>query len=205
MARLEPHKLRHQPSNGDRFKDRPSPSSSATTVSSVATASPSERVATEVPNDLPPDDELSEAEISYRKELDDFLTAREAERGDPWPRLLGPLLRAEEVRELVGLSSLEALDDLVRGWRILALPTRQGGVVYPAFQFDHDGQPHPSIAEVIEILAPVAITPYTIASWLMSPNEFLGDETPMQMLKIGRDPQRVITEARYAADHMAHF
>jgi hypothetical protein len=160
---------------------------------------------TVVPNDFPPDEELSEAESRYRQELDDFLLARAAERGDPWPKLLGPLLHAEEVRELVGLCSLEDLDELVRRWRILALPTRRGGVVYPAFQFDGHGQPYPTIAEVIEILAPVAVTPYTIASWLMSPNEFLGDETPMQLLRTERDPERVMTEARYAAAHMELF
>jgi hypothetical protein len=204
MAPIDSPDQHHHSSNGGRPNGDRSPSSPANRVTAVAVASSTARAVTVVPNDLPPDEELTEAEVRYRQELDDFIAAREAERGDPWPKLLGPLLHAEDVRELVGLSSLEELDELVRQWRILALPTRRGGVVYPAFQFDDDGQPFPTIAEVIEILAPVAVTPYTIASWLMSPKPYFEDQSPMQWLKSGRPPRHVVTEARLAADHMAH-
>ncbi|HEY7036897.1 MAG TPA: hypothetical protein VH482_36550 [Thermomicrobiales bacterium] len=205
MAPIDPSNNQRRSANGGRSSgDRPLPAP-VNRATAVAVAPPSVRAVTVVPNELPPDEELTEAEIRHRKELDDFLLARRAERGDPWPEFLGPLLHAEEVRELVGLASLDDLDELVQQWRILALPTRPGGVVYPAFQFDDDGQPYPTIAEVIELLAPVAVTPYTIASWLMSPNEFLGDATPMHLLRTERDPQRVLTEARYAAAHMEQF
>jgi hypothetical protein len=204
MASTDPRNQHHHSSNGGRSNGDLSSSSAAIRATAVAVAPSTARAVTIVPSDLPPDEELAEAEIRYRKELDDFIAAREAERGDPWPKLLGPLLHAEDVRELVGLSSLEELDELVRQWRILALPTRQGGVVYPAFQFDDDGQPFPTIAEVIEILAPVAVTPYTIASWLMSPKPYFDDQSPMQWLESGRTPRHVVTEARLAADHMVH-
>jgi hypothetical protein len=205
MAPIDAPNPHHRSSNGGRSNGDRSPSAPANRGTAVAVAPSTARAVTVVPSDLPPDEELSETEIRYRKELDDFLAAREAERGDPWPKLLGPLLRAEDVRELVGLTSLEELDELVRQWRILALPTRRGGVVYPAFQFDDDGQPFSAIAEVIEILAPVAVTPYTIASWLMSPKPYFEDQTPIQWLKSGRTPRHVVAEARLAADHMAHF
>lgn len=205
MAPIESDDHDHRSANGIGATGDPVLSSPANRATAVAVAPATTRAVTVVSSDLPADEELTEAEIRYRKELDDFLAARRAETGDPWPKLLGPLLHAEDVRKLVGLSSLEELDELVRRWRILALPTNRGSVVYPAFQFDENGQPYRVIAEIIEILAPVAISPYTIASWLMSPNEFLGNDTPMHVLKTERDPQRVLTEARYAAAHMEQF
>jgi hypothetical protein len=162
------------------------------------------RAVTTVDNPILPDHLVGPEERRYREDLRAFLRSQHAGDEDPWRAFLGPLLDAEQVRSLLGIPSLEAVDNLVQAKRVLALPGTADEVVYPAFQFSDDGQPYPTIAEVIEILAPVAETPYTIATWLMSPKPYFDGRSPMQWLKSGRPPRQVVTEARLAADHMAH-
>ena len=173
----------------------------------VATVEPdrSTRAVTTVDNPLPPDHLVSPEERRYREELRAFVQSQHAGDEDPWRTFLGPLLDAEQVRSLLGVPSLEAVDNLVRAKRVLALPTSTDEVFYPAFQFDRDGQPYPAIAMIIRILDDVAVTPYTIASWLKSPNDYLEGESPIGWIELGRDQDRVLQEAKYAAEHMAHF
>ena len=120
----------------------------------------------------------------------------------PWRDLLGPLLSSEDVQRLLGTQTRQEFNALVRQKRLLALPTKRG-VVFPAFQFTSDGTPHPAIATVVDILADRVATPYTIASWLKSPKDDLGGETPMRWLELERDPERVIAAAQVTAARLA--
>lgn len=131
----------------------------------------------------------------------------ESRRGESlavWQAFLGQFLSKSEVQELIGAETASEVDALVEDGRLLALPTHEGDVVYPAFQFRADGTPYPTIGRVIEILGPVAVTPYTIASWLMSPKPYFRGTSPIHWLEMGRDPRRVVAEARLAAAHMTH-
>jgi hypothetical protein len=139
-----------------------------------------------------------------RRSFDELMESRRANSGAVWRAFLGPLLSRTEVQELIGAESAGEIDALVAEQRLLALPTHEGDVVYPAFQFRADGTPHPVIGRVIEILSPVVESPYMIASWLRSKKADLGGRTPLEWLEKGRDPRRVVVEARLSASHLAH-
>jgi len=132
------------------------------------------------------------------------MESRRAESRAVWRAFLGPLLSQTEVQDLIGAASAQDVDALVQERRLLALPTHEGDVVYPAFQFRADGSPYPVIRRVIEILGPVVESPYMIASWLKSRKADLGGRTPIDWLEMGKDPRRVVTEARLSASHLAH-
>ncbi len=73
--------------------------------------------------------------------------------------------------------------------RIVGLPFVDV-VVYPAFQFQPDGQPYPLLLEVNKAL-PEDCTDWHRASWLVSPNEWLEGETPVPAIQRG-DPEVAI-------------
>src|SRR6266851_9092211 len=62
--------------------------------------------------------------------------------GVVWRRHLGPLLNTRQVAELLGVGSRQAVNDRVRRHRILALPTEERDLAYPAFQFNEKGEPY---------------------------------------------------------------
>ncbi len=146
----------------------------------------------------------NDARSLARRSFDELMESRSADSGAVWRAFLGPLLSQTEVQQLIGADSANEVDALVAEQRLLALPTHEGDVVYPAFQFRADGSPYPVVGRVIEILGPVAVTPYTIASWLMSPKPYFRGTSPIHWLEMGRDPRRVVAEARLAAAHMTH-
>ena len=87
--------------------------------------------------------------------------------------------------------------------RLLALPTREGDVVYPAYQFNKTGTVYPDIERNISIFDGVVATPYTIASWLRGPKKYLGGNAPIQWLELERDPEPVLAGAEVAAARLA--
>ncbi|HSF42729.1 MAG TPA: hypothetical protein VLT87_23190 [Thermoanaerobaculia bacterium] len=121
-----------------------------------------------------------------------------------WGKCLGPLFSTEDVRILLGVSSRQAVNDLARRGRILALNGSRGRKVYPAFQFSTSGRPYPEVSKVIEIFTGAVETPYTIASWFVSPQDLLAGETPVTWLKSRQDSLRLFEAARRTAEELAH-
>jgi hypothetical protein len=121
-----------------------------------------------------------------------------------WREALGPLLDAERVRDLLGLKNRGKVRDLSASGQILELCSPEGHDLYPAFQFDASGSPYPEIAGVIEIFSGIVATPYTIASWFVSPQDLLEGETPAAWLRSGRDSELVFEAARRSAAPLAH-
>jgi hypothetical protein len=119
-----------------------------------------------------------------------------------WRALLGPLLDRVEVQQRLGLGAAD-VRTMEAGGRLLALPTESGDVVFPAFQFGPDGKVEPTIGRVLAILLPVVVTPYTVASWLRSPRDDLGRQTPLDWLAAGHDPDQVIAAAELTAARLA--
>lgn len=115
-----------------------------------------------------------------------------------WAQHLGPAYPTRLVRELFK-SSKQAVSDRVRRGTLLALPTEGGELVYPAFQFGTDGQPLPGIAEVIGALKDAVETPYTIATWLVSPEAELDGSAPIEQLRLGRSELVSEVARHYAA------
>lgn len=121
-----------------------------------------------------------------------------------WREVLGPLLGVDEVQQRLGLSSRRELDKMVRRNQLLALPTPDGQIVYPAFQFDEHGRVYPSIERIMRIFDGIVQTPYTVASWLRGPKDYLEGETPIRWLQLERDDDPVIAGAEVAAARLAH-
>ncbi len=121
-----------------------------------------------------------------------------------WDRHLGPMFDAEQAKMMLGVSSRQAVSDLAKRGRLLALEVGRGRKRYPAFQFGEDGRPHGDLVPILALFAPVVETPYTIASWLVSPNPLLENETPVAWMRSGRPSARLQEAARRAVQRLAH-
>jgi hypothetical protein len=121
-----------------------------------------------------------------------------------WGQVLGPLLDVEQAQTILNVKSRQAVSDLAKRGRLLALGDSGGRKLYPAFQFSSTGRPYPEIQKVLEIFSGVVETPYTIASWFVSPQDLLEGETPVAWLRSRRDPEFVFEAAKRSADKLAH-
>lgn len=121
-----------------------------------------------------------------------------------WAEHLGPLLEGNQVQELLGVRSRQAVNDLVRRGRLLALPGPEGRLLYPAFQFSPSGRPYEAMPKVLAALEEARIDAHTTASWFKTPQRALGDVTPARWLASGKDVERLVEAARRTAARMGH-
>ena len=113
-----------------------------------------------------------------------------------WRAQLGRLLNRQEVQEILGVRTRQAVSELVRHGRILALPREGGGYAFPAAQFDLSrGRIWPQIPAVLALFSEADVSPLTTASWLTSPEPDLDDETPAAAFASGRG-EEVLEAAR---------
>lgn len=165
---------------------------------------------------LPMDGIAARAAEAFARTLDDLRTQEHAaDIGDPtefgrraallaladtvWERQIGPLLDGRGVQRLLGVGTRQALADLVRRRRLLALDTRSRGRRYPTFQFAGSGRPYPVVPEVIGALSGAGLDAHTIAAWFTSPQRALGGRTPAGWLGTGGDPLSVAQAAKRTA------
>lgn len=113
-----------------------------------------------------------------------------------WEAETGPLLDARAASALLGARSRNAISDLARRGRALALPGRP--VRYPASQFGPDGRPYPVIGDVIRALRRARLDDWTIAAWLWNPQLELDGDSPAAFLRAGGPPERVRAVAERA-------
>jgi len=123
--------------------------------------------------------------------------------GMVWRRHLGPLLNTKQVADLIGVGTRQAVNDRVKRHRILALPTTERDLAYPAFLFDDRGQPYRALAPVLEAFASARLSPHTISSWFVTPQAALDGETPAAWLAEHGDPERLLRAARRSASRTA--
>jgi len=121
-----------------------------------------------------------------------------------WREVLGPLLDIQGTADLLGLKNRRQVRELAASGKLLELCSPEGHALYPVFQFDASGSPYPEIARVIETFSGIVATPYTIASWFVSPQDLLEGETPAVWLRSGRDSELLFEAAWRAADKLAH-
>lgn len=121
-----------------------------------------------------------------------------------WARHLGGLLDGEQTRDLLGVKSRQAVHDLVRRGRLLRVEDSAGRSLYPANQFDEHGRPFALVGELIETFRPAGVSPWTIASFLGSPQRELDGQTPQRWLLAGGEEQPVREAARRIAGRLAH-
>lgn len=138
---------------------------------------------------------------------DPALLARQAadqavDSAHAWVEHLGPLYGVEGVRHLLGRPGAPVSRQAVSKRRgLLALTTGSGRVVYPAFQF-RGGTPAPGLGRVLTELPESIVSPWTVASWLVSSEPTLDDARPIDVLALGA-PDAVVQAARAWAAALA--
>lgn len=143
---------------------------------------------------------LATAAASFEQALAELgITGDEEELGDPaelgrraavlaasdvvWRKHLGPSYSSRQVRELLRIGSRQAVSDLVKRHRLLALPTRDGRLAFPAFQFTASGRPLPGLPPILSVFADAVESPYTVASWFVTAEPLLEGKTPAEWLR----------------------
>lgn len=164
-------------------------------------------------------DSLATAAASFRRTLSRLGLDADEELRDPaffgqraallagaetlWGRHLGGLLDRTDVQALLGVTTRQAVHDLVQRGRLLGLPTRDGHTVYPRFQFGPDGRPYTALSKVITAFRAAEADPWTIASWFTSEQPELDGLTPVDWMSRGLDTTRLVEVARHSAAPLA--
>lgn len=104
----------------------------------------------------------------------------QAEDDQAWAEQVGPAYTAKQVAALLGVTR-QAVGQR-RG--LLRVKQRNGGTVYPMFQFD-GASVLPGIQKVVLVLTPAVASTWSIASWLRSPNPEFGGLRPYDELRRG--------------------
>jgi hypothetical protein len=120
-----------------------------------------------------------------------------------WGKHLGDLLGMHDVQALLGVTTRQAVHDLVKRGRLLGLLTRDGRTLYPRFQFGADGRPDPALGNLLAVFHAVDVNPWTIASWFATEQSELDGRSPAEWLAAGDDPERLLAVARHSAAPLA--
>ena len=120
-----------------------------------------------------------------------------------WSKVLAPLFDVEQAQAVLKVGSRQAVSDLAKRERILAVDGSGGRKLYPGFQFGPNGRPYPEVAQVIRIFAGVVETPYTIASWFVSPQDLLNGETPAAWMRSRNDSSQLLRAAERSAGELS--
>jgi hypothetical protein len=112
-----------------------------------------------------------------------------------WNEVLGPFYGPGQVAAYLGGISRQAVADRRSRRTLLGLKTADGVWVYPAFQFDDQGEVLGGLSDVLKILAP-SLDDWTLAGWLMAPFDALEGATPIQWLRRGEAPEPLLDLAR---------
>ncbi|TMM30184.1 MAG: hypothetical protein E6F93_09535 [Actinobacteria bacterium] len=116
-----------------------------------------------------------------------------------WHKHLGPLYSSKQVRDVMGRGTRQSVSELAKRGRLLALPEADGRLAFPAFQFTRTGERLPGLERILKVFAGAVETPYTIASWFVTPESRLAGKRPAAWLRAGRPTEPVLEAAtRYA-------
>jgi hypothetical protein len=120
-----------------------------------------------------------------------------------WQEHLGALLEWGDVAALLGtVKTRQGVNDLAKRDRLLGLPTKGGKLVYPSFQFK-GSRTIAGLPEVLAELRTSGVSPWTQASWFVTPQDELEGETPAAYLARKPVDDRVRAAARRAAARLA--
>lgn len=117
------------------------------------------------------------------------------------------IARRQWQRNLVARKDLIAQFGLLAGsqleaWeqdrRIFSV-NHEGNHVFPAFQFDREGQPLPVIAQVLETLGQQS-KGWELALWFLAGNGWLDDRCPVDLLE--SEPEEVAQAAKQEAEEL---
>lgn len=115
---------------------------------------------------------------------------KHAEDDAAWAAQLGPVYSTSDTARLLETSTESVEQDS----RLLRLEMRSGRIGYPVFQFDGRTQID-GVGDVVEILTTAATSPWTIASFLRSPQPAFDGREPIELLREG-NVEAVVDAAR---------
>lgn len=150
--------------------------------------------------------EASTSSQSPEERLSDFLkhypTPEERQRALEltlrWEQGIGPVLTREQVDERYGPVS--------EGTWLYELPTKCGVPLYPEFQF-YKGEVLDGLKEVREQYEPDVFGPWSLSSYLMSPQPELDEETPISPINWLREKRllrHLLDVVREHSDRLSH-
>ena len=100
-----------------------------------------------------------------------------------WQDHLGALLDVRQTMALLGVTTRQAVYDLVARYRLLGLARHGGGMAFPAFQFDPStGRPYDVVPALLGVFAAAGVDAYTVATWLATGQDELDGRTPASVL-----------------------
>ncbi|HVG10993.1 MAG TPA: hypothetical protein VNM67_25035 [Thermoanaerobaculia bacterium] len=124
-----------------------------------------------------------------------------------WDDLLGPFYTTSKVAEILGGVSRQAIADRRERHTLLALKTADGTLVYPNFQFNDHNEVLAGLPEVLQCFrgqrGDNRIDDWSLAGWLVSKFRTLDSRSPVEWLRLGRDPEPVLRLARAAASRLS--
>jgi hypothetical protein len=115
-----------------------------------------------------------------------------------WESHLGPLYDTKQVRQLMEVSR-QAINERVKRGTLLALPQENGDYLYPAFQFGRRGAPKKAIVEALTAFPRSPADRHTVASWFVSREPLLEQQTPVEWADRGGSVETLLTAAQRAA------
>lgn len=122
-----------------------------------------------------------------------------------WHDHLGELLDLPQVMTLLGVTSRQAVYDLVTRRRLLGLRRQGSGMAFPAFQFDPgSGRPYPVVVQVLGAFGSAGVDSYTVATWLATAQDELDEHTPVSLLGDPAAAPTLVAAADRTATRLSH-
>jgi hypothetical protein len=121
----------------------------------------------------------------------------------PLAAVVGPVYRPASLARVIGCSR-QAISDMVKTRRLLALRTADSKVVIPAFQLGPDFKPLPGLEPVLRLLGDDIVDDWTLASWLTAPQDRLEGRSVVQHLRAGGNAAEVLVVAESARSRWSH-
>jgi hypothetical protein len=147
-----------------------------------------------------PEDRLSDPQVQERLGRRAALLATSELT---WDDHLGPMYEWNDVAAILGtVGTRQGVNDLARRKRLLALPTKSGKLLYPAFQFQ-GARTLSGLHDLLTELDSSGASPWTQASWFVTPQDELEGQTPAAYLGRGAFDERVMLAARRVAARLA--
>lgn len=114
-------------------------------------------------------------------------------------QIVGPCYPQSVVAKWIGITR-QAVTKRAAANNLLVCFTAEGDRLYPAFQFDDNAKTLPGLPMVLDNLAKGSQDGWTMALWLLAPNEQLGGVSAIDWLKAGRKIGDVVDQAARRAE-----